>query len=315
MKFWRRPLGRKNKSSERSLAREEADAKPPFDAADADGKGSMREPPLGDFADDEEPVPPRRRRRAESAYADGVVGENGGFAGDSTAGGAARARRKTPWILRILAGLGVFCRWLGRLIWKYARKNIVLALGIALFGAIFLVVIYNAFFQQRTVSRPVLFSTRADNAARNGRRPYVEKIISTEALDREQQAIPDIMGDFVTQQVNAFDREQGQKAMAEGETDIAQVIAGAETPKLAARQAARSVPLPAPDDKLLPTRERVLKLQKALRKSGERGLDINGVWNEKTRGALRHFQKTHGLKATGEIDGAVIAKMQHMRIW
>lgn len=56
----------------------------------------------------------------------------------------------------------------------------------------------------------------------------------------------------------------------------------------------------------------VRKIQAGLRQFGNSGIDIDGVVGQKTRTGIREFQTTFGLKATGEADEAVYARMREM---
>ncbi|KAA6206437.1 MAG: hypothetical protein DU429_03680 [Candidatus Tokpelaia sp.] len=128
-------------------------------------------------------------------------------------------KAKMPWILRLFLGIGALIQLLTKYIWRLSRKNVPLALGLALFAIIFAIVTYNAFFRQSSISRPILFSTRADKFAVPGpggeqNRPFVAKAISTEALtnDKGDKAAPaaispkrqrqprDSIADFITAQ-------------------------------------------------------------------------------------------------------------------
>jgi peptidoglycan hydrolase-like protein with peptidoglycan-binding domain len=52
----------------------------------------------------------------------------------------------------------------------------------------------------------------------------------------------------------------------------------------------------------------LMKVQKALDKAGAH-LKVDGYWGPKTMAAVRAFQKSHGLKATGHLDHATLAKL------
>ncbi len=55
-------------------------------------------------------------------------------------------------------------------------------------------------------------------------------------------------------------------------------------------------------------RARVMKVQKALDHSGAH-LKPDGMWGPKTMMAVRSFQMSHGLKATGHLNKATLAKL------
>lgn len=52
----------------------------------------------------------------------------------------------------------------------------------------------------------------------------------------------------------------------------------------------------------------LMKVQRALNKAGAH-LKVDGYWGPKTMAAVRAFQKSHGLKATGHLDHATLAKL------
>jgi len=138
-------------------------------------------------------------------------------------------KAKMPWILRLFLGIGALIQLLSKYIWRLSRKNVPLALGLALFAIIFAIVTYNAFFRQSSISRPILFSTREDKFVASGpegeqNRPFVAKAISTEALtngDKTAPAAPapgrqkkprDIIADFITaQEKNSAPGQAGRK--------------------------------------------------------------------------------------------------------
>lgn len=106
-----------------------------------------------------------------------------------------RKRAKAPWIVRLFLALGALIRFLAKCLWRFACKNVPLALGMALFAILFAAIAYNAFFRQNMVARPVLFSTRAALPAAQShnsaqKRPFVEKAISTEALHSGRSGAP-----------------------------------------------------------------------------------------------------------------------------
>jgi len=247
---------------------------------------------------------------------------------------AAKAAKK-PWILRLLLALGAVFAFLGRLILRLSRKNPLLALGFGLFMLLFIITAYNGFFRQKQVARPVLFSTRAVERE-GGAQPYVARAISTEALSRQES------GGAGTNAAGTNAAGQSAAAKTSGEDEIGALIladnaahaetarrqaeerAAAREPKRAAPAAKIAVPQPRPPaaggaaagmDKLLPTYERVLRLQKALRKAGDSGIAENGKWTPQTRAALRRFKKQHGLADNDEINAAVIRKMQQLHLW
>jgi peptidoglycan hydrolase-like protein with peptidoglycan-binding domain len=54
---------------------------------------------------------------------------------------------------------------------------------------------------------------------------------------------------------------------------------------------------------LTPGQQRVAKVQMALNASGAQ-LTVDGKWGPQTAAALKAYQKAHGLKPSGHIDGA-----------
>lgn len=57
------------------------------------------------------------------------------------------------------------------------------------------------------------------------------------------------------------------------------------------------------------SREQVTAVQQALKDRGHDPGEIDGALGPKTRAALREFQKKEGLKVTGRIDSATLAKL------
>lgn len=101
----------------------------------------------------------------------------------------AKKRPKRPLIIRFFAGIGLLAQFLAKYLWYISRKNVPLALGLALFAGLFAAVAYNAAFHQSLIARPVLFSTRAlPNADKAPPRPYIAKAISTEALENSRRS-------------------------------------------------------------------------------------------------------------------------------
>jgi hypothetical protein len=52
----------------------------------------------------------------------------------------------------------------------------------------------------------------------------------------------------------------------------------------------------------------LMKVQRALNKAGAH-LKVDGYWGPKTMAAVKEFQMSHGLKATGHLDHATLAKL------
>ncbi len=52
----------------------------------------------------------------------------------------------------------------------------------------------------------------------------------------------------------------------------------------------------------------IMKVQHALNKDGAH-IEADGYWGPKTMAAVRAFQTSHGLKATGHLDHATLAKL------
>jgi len=132
---------------------------------------------------------------------------------------SAAAGKKTglPWFVRVLLALGAVFGLLLRYMWRLARKNLPLAVGLALFAGVFTATAYNALWRQSRVSRPILFSTRVDKTAwqRPGGggpgRPFVAKAIGTgaransaktaAAAPGRQQSPRDAIADVIAAQV------------------------------------------------------------------------------------------------------------------
>jgi peptidoglycan hydrolase-like protein with peptidoglycan-binding domain len=57
------------------------------------------------------------------------------------------------------------------------------------------------------------------------------------------------------------------------------------------------------------SRERVTAVQQALKDRGHDPGEIDGALGPKTRAALREFQKKEGLKVTGRLDSATLARL------
>lgn len=60
------------------------------------------------------------------------------------------------------------------------------------------------------------------------------------------------------------------------------------------------------------SRETVSKVQAALKAFGHDGIEIDGALGSRTRGAIREFQSLFALPVTGEVDAALLAKMQEI---
>jgi len=254
--------------------------------------------------------------------------------------GAARPPRepgRKPWILRLALALAAAITALGLGLLSLSRKNMLLALGVGLFLILFIMAAYNAFFKQKPVARPVLFSTRAVEINESAPRPFVSRAISTEALSRAQAAHTapqppanildttprprDDVGELIRAQERVF--TPGGPSRAEERHEAARpderradeaAVAGMAAAPLPGKIVLPS-PRPALPGKRLPARERVLHMQKALRKAGDKGLAASGNWDAKTRAALRRFKKRHGLADNDTLDAATIAKMQKLHLW
>lgn len=59
---------------------------------------------------------------------------------------------------------------------------------------------------------------------------------------------------------------------------------------------------------MLQSRTRVRDMQRALNRAGYRIKD-DGMMGPRTRNALRHYQRTHGLKATGQPDPETLRRL------
>jgi len=129
---------------------------------------------------------------------------------------AAGKKAGLPWFVRVLLALGAVFGLLLRYMWRLARKNLPLAVGLALFAGVFTATAYNALWRQSRVSRPILFSTRVDKTAlqRPGGgqgRPFVAKAIGTgaransaktaAAVPGRQQPPRDAIADVIAAQV------------------------------------------------------------------------------------------------------------------
>lgn len=256
-------------------------------------------------------------------------------------------RAKRPWVLRALVGLGFLSAVLARFAGRLGRRNVPLALGVGLFALLFIAAAYNAFFRQTPVARPVLFSTRAEAplyeqngplaAARRAApaRPYVEQAISTEALRREQApALPsapsepdiaalsadtgeDTVGAFIIAQEKSFDKKIAPAPAPAKAADLVRSAPSVPLPSKPRGAEKIAVPRarPAPAAAAPQSRADILRLQKALQKSGAQSLRATGAWDKQTRAALRLFQRYYGLAPTEQADKATIAKMRQLHFW
>ena len=76
-------------------------------------------------------------------------------------------------------------------------------------------------------------------------------------------------------------------------------------PAPAAAPAPMPPPAPAMPANLTPAQQKVAKVQMALNTNGAAPpLTVDGRWGPKTGAALKAFQASHGLKATGTMNGA-----------
>lgn len=58
-----------------------------------------------------------------------------------------------------------------------------------------------------------------------------------------------------------------------------------------------------------PTPERISEIQQALAKDGSFAGKPNGKWDESTIDAMKRFQETHGLNATGKLDAKTLQQL------
>ncbi|HXY26309.1 MAG TPA: peptidoglycan-binding domain-containing protein [Candidatus Acidoferrum sp.] len=58
-----------------------------------------------------------------------------------------------------------------------------------------------------------------------------------------------------------------------------------------------------------PTPERISEIQQALAKDGSFTGKPNGKWDESTIDAMKRFQETHGLNATGKLDAKTLQQL------
>ena len=58
-----------------------------------------------------------------------------------------------------------------------------------------------------------------------------------------------------------------------------------------------------------PTADRIAEIQEALGKDGSFSGKPNGKWDDSTVEAMKRFQETHGLHATGKLDAKTLQKL------
>jgi peptidoglycan hydrolase-like protein with peptidoglycan-binding domain len=58
-----------------------------------------------------------------------------------------------------------------------------------------------------------------------------------------------------------------------------------------------------------PTADRISEIQTALGKDGSFAGTPNGKWDDATVGAMKKFQESHGLSATGKLDAKTLQKL------
>jgi peptidoglycan hydrolase-like protein with peptidoglycan-binding domain len=58
-----------------------------------------------------------------------------------------------------------------------------------------------------------------------------------------------------------------------------------------------------------PTSDRVIEIQVALAKNGSWQGEPTGKWDDNTTGAMRRFQSSHGLNATGKLDAPTLQRL------
>lgn len=73
-----------------------------------------------------------------------------------------------------------------------------------------------------------------------------------------------------------------------------------------------ATPVAAPRPAVPPTAEVVARVQAGLRAFGHEDVEIDGLMGQKTRGAIREFQRLFGLPVTGEPDAELAAKMREI---
>jgi peptidoglycan hydrolase-like protein with peptidoglycan-binding domain len=94
-----------------------------------------------------------------------------------------------------------------------------------------------------------------------------------------------------------------------GRTDGASSVAS-PSPASGAGSATVQSPKPAAKrSRSAVSREQVTAVQQALKDRGHDPGEIDGALGPKTRAALREFQKKEGLKVTGRLDNATLAKL------
>ena len=64
-----------------------------------------------------------------------------------------------------------------------------------------------------------------------------------------------------------------------------------------------------PRIQMAPTADRIQEMQAALASAGSYGGDPNGKWDQATIDAMKDFQGSHGLTATGKIDALTLQKL------
>lgn len=289
--------------------------------------------------------------------------------------GSVKKSARAPWIIRLLAALWAPWRLLAQFLWRFARKNVPLSLGIAMFLTLLALVSYNASFRQKSAARPVLFATRAAPLQPRGglkplpRLPFVERTFSTKALERQNRAISAEIaanggqepadsgksGDAIAALIdgsikpaalsaaagaslrqaagqNAPARERAAAAFADGAAAIvpeAKPHSGFEHAAAFAAPghgAAKRAPAASglregrqaesrQKKWAMPSRDQVLRAQKALARAGQPALPATGVWDMATRAAVRRFQKAQSLPQSGQLDRDVIRKLRDLGLW
>lgn len=257
-----------------------------------------------------------------------------------------RKRSRTPLIVGAFVLCGSVIQFLLKALWKLSRKNVPLSLGIFMFAALFALVAYNASFRQRSMARPILFSTRGENRTESGyslsgqrpKIPFVDKTISVQVLERqggenapvaERDEIAALIAASAPQKILrgivAVPEAKPRAGSARKELAASARMA-AGLPRVQRAQAAPHYQVESDvEDKeryesgqkkwSLPSKDQVLRVQKALARAGQPSLAATGVWDIKTRAAVRRFQQVHGLPRTSRIDKKTMQKLRDLGLW
>jgi len=220
-----------------------------------------------------------------------------GQARKGRAGGRAQPPQRRPNL--ILAGLAAF----GGL----AARNPAAVGGACAFVVVFSFVAANAlWYQPGGHPAPFLKTRSAGNSLGFAATRPEPHDVTTFVIERqdEDEALPEIPA--VTPGERPFDEvakvveDKPAKSAAEEEGDpVAAAIMAAEADPAVTSAVSRPVPS-----------ELVMKIQKGLSNIAYTDIAVDGLIGEKTRTAIRHFEKHYRLPVTGEPNEQVLAKLK-----